>query len=144
VGSLIGAYVNYAIAWRWGRPFFERYGRYVLVSSASLDRCTRFFADHGAIATFVGRLIPQIRQLISLPAGLSRMNLALFTFFTGLGAGIWVLVLTYLGVLVGRNEALFRQYLNRAVLWSVIGAAIIAGIYVLVRRKHQSTRNRSA
>ena len=143
LGSLSGAYVNYAIACRWGRSFFIRFGRYFLVSSASLDRCDRFFAHHGAIATFVGRLIPQIRQLISLPAGLARMNLPLFSFYTGLGAGLWVLVLTYLGFLVGQNEALFKQYLHSAVLWTLLAAALVLGAYVLVHRRQNAARSES-
>ncbi|MEJ2700417.1 MAG: DedA family protein, partial [Desulfuromonadales bacterium] len=86
-GSLLGALFNYWLAVRWGRPFFERYGRYFLVSPAALDRADRYFARHGHISTFVGRLLPGIRQYISLPAGLTRMNLALFAVFTALGAG---------------------------------------------------------
>jgi len=73
-GSLLGALFNYWLAVIWGRPFLEKYGRYVLVSAKSLDKADHFFARHGHISTFIGRLLPGIRQYISLPAGIARMN----------------------------------------------------------------------
>ena len=79
MGSLLGSLFNYWIALRFGRPFFEKYGRYLLVSHQSLEKADRFFERHGHISTFIGRLLPGIRQYISLPAGLSRMNI--FGFF---------------------------------------------------------------
>ncbi|MCK5825523.1 MAG: DedA family protein, partial [Desulfuromusa sp.] len=68
-GSLLGACFNYWLAVKWGRPLFERYGRYVLLTPAALEKSEKFFARHGHISTFVGRLLPGIRQYISLPAG---------------------------------------------------------------------------
>ncbi len=88
LGSLLGALFNYWLSLKFGRPFFERYGRYLWISKRSLDRAERFFDEHGHITTFVGRLLPGIRQYISLPAGVARMNLFLFCLFTGLGASI--------------------------------------------------------
>ena len=116
-GSVLGAGFNYWIAVKWGRPFFIRYGRYFLVSEKSLDRSEEFFARHGHISTFVGRLLPGIRQYISLPAGLARMNLPLFVIFTALGAGIWVTILALLGYLIGNNQELIGRYLHEATLW---------------------------
>ena len=135
LGSLLGAFVNYYLALWLGRKFFLKYGKYVFISPEQIERCDRFFAAHGAITTFVGRLIPQIRQLISLPAGLSRMNIAVFSLYTALGAGLWVTVLTYLGYLVGQNEALFRQYLHSAVLWTLLGAGVLVAVYVHLHRR---------
>jgi membrane protein DedA with SNARE-associated domain len=88
LGSLLGAVFNYWIALKFGRPFFVKYGRYLLISPKSLEKADRFFERHGYISTFVGRLLPGIRQYISLPAGLARMNILAFCTATVLGAGL--------------------------------------------------------
>jgi len=89
LGSILGALANYGLALWLGRAFVRRVGRYVLVSERSLDRSERFFADHGEISTFLARMLPVVRHLISLPAGLARMPLQRFVLFTGLGAAVW-------------------------------------------------------
>jgi membrane protein DedA with SNARE-associated domain len=124
-GSLLGACFNYWVAVRWGRPLFERYGRYLLISQSSMARAEEFFARHGHISTFVGRLLPGIRQYISLPAGLARMNLPHFMLFTGLGAGIWVVILAQAGYLIGNNQELVGHYLHQSLL-------VVAGSCVLL------------
>lgn len=134
-GSVLGALFNYWIAVKWGRPFFQRYGRYFLVSEKSLDRADLFFARHGHISTFVGRLLPGIRQYISLPAGLARMNLPLFVFFTALGAGIWVTVLALAGYLIGNNQQLISQYLHQAMAVVLVSCLLLVAAYVLIRKK---------
>ncbi|MCS6799094.1 MAG: DedA family protein [Myxococcota bacterium] len=105
VGSLLGAYVNYFLALRVGQPFLLRYGRYFFLPPERVLRAEEIFRRYGAGATFVCRLLPAIRQLISLPAGLARMPLGSFTLWTGLGAGIWVTVLTVLGYSFGASTA---------------------------------------
>lgn len=112
VGSLAGASLNYAFALWVGRPFLERWGKYFFVRPALLHKTDAFFERHGKISTFTGRLIPGIRHLISLPAGLARMNLAAFALYTCLGAGIWSSVLTLLGYFIGGNELLIKEYLQ--------------------------------
>jgi len=139
-GSLIGAYVNYFLAAYVGRPFFLKYGHYFLIKPEQIARCERFFARHGEITTFVGRLIPMVRQLISLPAGVARMNLLRFTAYTALGAGIWVTVLTYIGFVVGRNQELLKRYLNDATAWALVLVGGIVFLYVhLYRRRRRQT-----
>ena len=96
-GSLAGAYVNYALSIRLGRPFLHRYGKYFFLKESALDRAEEIFREYGELATFVCRMLPAIRQLISIPAGLSRMDFRRFTLFTALGAGIWVTVLALMG-----------------------------------------------
>ena len=103
LGSLIGAVVNYYVAIFVGRPFLHRYHKFFLMRESSLERAEEYFRRHGEISTFVGRLIPVIRQLISLPAGVARMRLDRFLTYTALGAGIWCVVLTVIGYIVGRN-----------------------------------------
>jgi membrane protein DedA with SNARE-associated domain len=129
LGSLLGAVFNYWLALKFGRPFFEKHGRYLLVSRRSLERADRFFERHGHIGTFVGRLLPGIRQYISLPAGLARMNMFTFCAATILGAGIWVIVLAALGYWFGRNEQLVMQNLHWVTLALVIGCGILSILY---------------
>ena len=136
-GSLLGALFNYWLAVIWGRPFFEKYGRYVLVSAKSLDKADHFFARHGHISTFIGRLLPGIRQYISLPAGIARMNLPLFAAFTGLGAGIWVTILTLAGYFIGNNQELVNTYLHEVVLGIAVFSMILVAGYVFVQRRQR-------
>ncbi len=139
-GSLLGALFNYWLAVQWGRPLFEKYGRYFLVSRKSLDRSDRFFARHGHISTFVGRLLPGIRQYISLPAGLARMNLGLFVIFTAVGAGIWVVILALCGYFIGSNPELIAASLHRIMIGVVLACLLLLLVYVLVRRKQAAAR----
>lgn len=100
-GSLAGAYINYYLARSLGRPFLYRYGKYFFIKPNVLSRAEEVFLDYGEITTFVCRLLPGIRQLISLPAGISGMPLPRFTLFTALGAGIWSLILICTGYYFG-------------------------------------------
>ena len=109
--------------------FFEKYGRYLLVSSISLEKADRFFEHHGHISTFIGRLLPGIRQYISLPAGLARMNVFSFCAATVLGAGLWVSVLAGLGFWLGRNQQLVSQNLQWVTLALAIGCGVMVFIY---------------
>ncbi|BCO09494.1 membrane protein [Desulfolithobacter dissulfuricans] len=129
-GSLLGALFNYWLASRWGRPLFEKYGRYVLVSEKNLDKADYFFSRHGHISTFVGRLLPGIRQYISLPAGLARMNLSIFAIFTALGAGIWVLILAMVGYWIGNNQELISRYLHQIMLGVLAICLVVVSVYI--------------
>jgi membrane protein DedA with SNARE-associated domain len=131
MGSLLGAIFNYWLAMKYGRPFFDKYGRYLLVSPRSLEKADRFFERHGHISTFVGRLLPGIRQYISLPAGLVRMNIFAFCAATVLGAGIWVFVLAAIGYWFGRNEQLVLRNLHWVTLALVTGCGILVIFYWL-------------
>ena len=105
LGSLAGAYVNYCLALWVGKPFLERYGKWFFLKPAALDRACEVFNRYGAATTFVCRMIPAIRQLISIPAGIARMPLGSFTLFTALGAGVWTAILTFVGWAIGRSTA---------------------------------------
>ena len=96
-GSILGALFNYWFAVKFGRPFILKYGKYFFISEESVAKADAFFVKHGHVSTLVGRLLPVIRQYISLPAGIARMPLGTFTLFTTLGAGVWVAVLTFVG-----------------------------------------------
>ena len=142
VGSILGAVFNYWISLTFGRPFFKKFGKYFFVSEKALDKADEFFAKHGHISTFIGRLLPGIRQLISLPAGLARMNIPLFLFFTTLGSGIWVVILAVVGYWVGNNQELVAQYLHQVTLFSIAACAILAVGYVVYNRRNKETGNR--
>ena len=105
LGSVAGAYVNYVLSLWLGKPFLDRYGKYFFVKKEALDRACEVFNKYGAATTFVCRLVPVIRQLISIPAGISRMPIFSFTLFTGLGAGIWTAILAAIGYGIGRSTA---------------------------------------
>ena len=137
LGSLVGAFVNYYLAFTLGRKFLLRYGKYFFISPEALEKMERYFKKHGHISTFTGRLIPGIRQLISIPAGLAKMNLLEFTVFTTLGAGIWALILTLLGYYIGENEALIKEYLKEITIL-VVGVLIMIG---LLYYRYQKKRN---
>jgi len=128
LGSLVGALINYFLAAKLGRPLLLHYGKFFRFSEATLLTMEKFFSHHGHISTFTGRLIPMVRQYISIPAGLARMNLAVFCFYTGLGAGLWVIILTFLGYFIGENEALIKIYLRDIIIWLLV--ACFAGLLV--------------
>ena len=135
LGSLIGSAFNYWLALKLGRPFLEKYGRFFLISARSLEKADRFFKAHGPISTFIGRLLPGIRQYISLPAGLTRMNIVAFSAATGFGAAIWVAVLAAAGYWFGHNEQLVLQQVNRISLGLVIACVLVGFVYLLRRKK---------
>jgi len=131
LGSVGGALLNYYLAMSFGRTFILKYGKYFFIKEETLDKLESFFSKHGEISTFTGRLIPGIRQLISLPAGLARMSITKFSLFTALGAGIWVVVLVALGYLVGSNEELISEYLKSATLIALVCVVLITVFYIV-------------
>jgi membrane protein DedA with SNARE-associated domain len=145
VGSLIGAYINYFLALWLGRTASEaaihKYGKFLFLSKKSLNKADRYFAKHGDITTFVGRLIPVIRQLISLPAGFARMGLARFTFYTALGSGIWSAILIYIGYTVGQNQALIQQNLQMFTILALLFCGILVLGYLIYQKSKRPSPN---
>lgn len=136
-GSLIGALINYFLAFYFGRALVEKltlkYGKFLFFSSNSLKKSEMYFKKHGEITTFIGRLIPGVRQFISLPAGFAKMNLKRFILFTILGAGIWTALLIYVGYFFGINSAIIRQNIN---LTMILISLITILFYVLLKKKN--------
>lgn len=140
LGAVIGALVNYGLALWLGRPIVyafanSRIGHVCLIDQEKVETAERFFDKHGAVSTFVGRLIPAVRQLISIPAGLARMGLGRFVIFTTLGAGIWNTVLAALGYYCSRIPGLEtkEQVVELAGKYShEIGYALFAVVAVIV------------
>ena len=143
LGSLAGAFVNYYLALFVGKPFLLRYGKYFFIKPEPLERACEVFNKYGAATTFVCRLVPVIRQLISIPAGISKMPLGSFTLFTSLGAGIWTAILAFVGFAIGRTTADISylelcqkgKTMAAANLPLVIGGAVaLVAIYWLVSK----------
>lgn len=134
-GSLVGAYANYFAAHYLGRPLIIKYGRYVLIPPDKFARVERFFLSHGEISTFIGRLLPVVRHLISIPAGLSGMNHLRFSLYTLLGAGIWCSILAGIGYVIGENQQLIMQYAHQALAWVLLFSALLIGVYIWRQRR---------
>lgn len=143
LGSLAGAYVNYYLALWVGKPFLEKYGKWFFLKPAALERACEVFNKYGAATTFVCRMVPAIRQLISIPAGIAKMPLGSFTLFTGLGAGVWTTILAFVGYGLGKSAGDITYFelctkgreMAAANLPLVIGGALaLAGLYVLISK----------
>lgn len=121
LGSVLGALLNYSLGFYLGRPVIyklakHRFAKFFLVTPEKIKRAEKYFFDNSASATFVGRLIPVIRQLISIPAGFSKMPLRFFLFYTTLGSLLWVTVLAALGYFIGHNQDLLLKYYHEVIL----------------------------
>lgn len=146
VGAMVGAIINYLLALWLGRPIIYKFadsklGHLCLLSSEKIRKAEDYFNDHGKVSTFVGRLIPAIRQLISIPAGLSRMHFGQFLLYTFLGAFIWNTILAALGYVANGQMDLIHKYsheLSVAIL-VVFGVAVVA----LVLKKVLSRRTKA-
>ncbi|EAK0436051.1 DedA family protein [Campylobacter lari] len=134
-GALLGALLNYYLCYFLGREVLLKICKYFGVNEAKFAQFEAFFNKHGEISTFSGRLIPGLRQYISLPAGLARMNLKKFIFYTSLGAGIWCLILLILGYVLGKNEDLIKEYLHFVIVACIIFATMIVAIYVYIQKR---------
>ena len=139
-GSLIGAYANYFAAHYLGRPLVLKYGKYVWITEEKFAKVETFFKDHGEVSTFIGRLLPVVRHLISIPAGLAGMNHVKFSLYTLLGAGLWVTVLSSIGYFIGANRELIMQYSHQAVIGVIIVSAAIIAVYVWNHRRKKSSQ----
>jgi len=139
LGSLIGALINFLLALFLGRKLIEalvlKYGRILFIDKDKIKRTDVYFDKHGEITTFIGRLIPVIRQLISLPAGFAKMNLFKFCLFTSLGAGLWSLILILLGYFFGANSAWLNTNLNLISFLIAILAILVLIVYLIRYKK---------
>lgn len=133
LGSLLGAIFNYYLCYFFGREIVLKYGKFVGITHEKMDKFEAFFNKHGEISTFNSRLIPGIRQYISLPAGLAKMNIFRFCLFTTLGAGIWCAVLLVVGYFLGSNPD--KQTLLAITITLLAVVAIISAIYIIKQRK---------
>ena len=143
IGALLGAIINYLLAMWLGRPIIyafadSKVGHLCLLSSEKVKKAEDYFNDHGKVSTFVGRLIPGIRQLISIPAGLSKMNFGQFLLYTFLGAGIWNIVLALLGYIAHGQMDLIHAYSHELSIAIMALLALIVVYFIfktIIKRK---------
>ncbi|MFN4196778.1 MAG: DedA family protein [Caldimicrobium sp.] len=139
LGSLAGALFNYFLALKFGRPaflkFLRKYGFYFLLPEASFYKIEKFWHNHGHISTFIGRLLPGLRHVISIPAGFAKMSLVLFIIYTSLGAFLWCTFLGIIGYYFGKNEAMLKEYLQKGSYGVIIFCLIIISLYVFIKLK---------
>jgi len=138
-GSLLGALINYYLARTLGRKIIyalarKKFSKFLLINPEKLVKAEKYFLKYGNVSTFIGRLVPWARQLISIPAGFSKMNLKRFIFYTSLGSGIWVIILAVLGYAFGSNQELLAGYYEEISLFFIILALIIV-IGIIIKRK---------
>lgn len=139
LGALVGAFINYFLS-RWlGRPIIyafvdSKLGHLLQLSGEKMERAEKYFNDHGVFSTLVGRLIPVVRQLISIPAGLSKMNIGTFALYTTLGAFIWNCVLALLGYLahLAGDISVVEKY-SSEISYVIIGIVVLVALYFIVR-----------
>jgi membrane protein DedA with SNARE-associated domain len=140
LGSVLGALANYGVALWLGRAVIRRAGRYLLISEKALDRAERFFDRHGEISTLLGRMLPVVRHLISIPAGIARMSLPRFVLFTGLGAFLWCTILATIGYVLGQHEDVLsnvevQHYVSRALVYLIPALIVTVIIYAWRQRR---------
>lgn len=142
LGALIGALVNYYLALWLGRPIVYKFaesklGRLCLLDASKIETAEKYFDKHGKSSTLIGRLVPAVRQLISIPAGLAKMNIVTFLTFTALGAGIWNTILAVLGYIAAGQSDLIDKY-SHELSYILIGLGILFVAYLIfkaVRKK---------
>lgn len=137
LGTIGGSYFNYWIAKRYGRGLFLRYGKYFFMTPEKLLKLEIFFAKHGSISTFTGRLIPGVRHCISFPAGLANMDLKKFFIYTGLGGAIWMSTLIAVGYYIGKNQELAMKLMPTIKL-AMIGVIAVLIVGYLVRNARRN------
>lgn len=145
IGSLLGAIINYFLAFYLGRAIIYRLadhkvGHFLFLSSSQVKKAEDFFAKHGGLSTFIGRLVPVVRQLISMPAGFARMSLFKFIAFTALGSGLWTLVLAFLGYWFGSNKEALSNYYGAISNFFLITFLIL--IVVFLTKKIKKARDK--
>lgn len=140
IGSIIGSYLSYLIGAYGGRPFLEKWGKYFLLNHHHLTVTEKFFHTRGEWTIFIGRLIPIVRHLISIPAGIGRMPLGKFFLYTTLGAGLWNGFLAWVGMRLGEHWEQLREYTG--VLHIVIIVCIVGVVAYWIRTHIRARKNR--
>jgi membrane protein DedA with SNARE-associated domain len=142
VGSWLGATVMYWAARLAGRPLVMRYGSYALISPAKVEGAERWAQHYGSMGIFISRLLPVVRHLIGIPAGIVRMNFTLYSLFTILGSAIWCGVLCYVGVKMGQDEKVMKGELHRITMWLAGAMVVLGGVYYFFVHRHMRKEQR--
>lgn len=143
IGSITGSLISYYIGLWGGRPIVKKFGKYLLLNEHHLKITERFFAKYGEKTIFISRFIPVVRHLISIPAGVGKMNLAKFSFYTIVGAALWNSFLTYVGYYLGSNWGIIRKYSEIIDILIVILLIIIIFYFLYCKKKSKNKENES-
>ena len=142
IGAMLGAVINYLLSMWLGRPIIykfadSRVGHLLLLSSEKVQKAENYFNDHGKVSTFIGRLIPGIRQLISIPAGLAKMHFGQFMLYTFLGAFLWNTVLALLGYIAHGQADLINQYSHELsiIILALVGVVVVYYVGKMVYKR---------
>jgi membrane protein DedA with SNARE-associated domain len=138
LGSWLGATIMYWVSRIAGRPLVMRYGKYIFISPEKVEKAERWAAHYGAMGIFISRLLPVVRHLIGIPAGIVRMNYLKFSLFTLLGSAIWCAVLCYVGVKAGQDEQLMRGELHSITIWLGGAMLVLGGMYYFFVHRHMA------
>lgn len=143
LGSIFGALINYFLAKFLGRKIVyklveNKWAKFLLLDKEKMVKAEEYFKKYDGVSTFFGRLVPAVRQLISIPAGFSKMALPKFILFTSFGAGLWIIVLALLGFYFGANEELLSQYYSEITLFILFSFCLFLSFFIvksIIRRK---------
>jgi membrane protein DedA with SNARE-associated domain len=138
IGTLGGSLTNYFIAKHFGRKLLLNYGQYLFIDEERLKTIEFFFQRHGAISTFSGRLLPGLKHFISFPAGLARMNLMKFSFYTAMGGALWNTMIIGLGYLIGENNDLIKQNLKYINIGLILFIVLVIAIYMFKHKRDEA------
>jgi membrane protein DedA with SNARE-associated domain len=136
IGSWVGATLMYWAARLAGRPLVMRYGRFVLITPQKIEGAERWAAHYGSMGIFISRLLPVVRHLIGIPAGIVKMNYKAFSLYTLLGSALWCGVLCYVGIKMGQDEKLMKGELHRISLWLGGALLVFGSMYYFFVRRH--------
>jgi len=143
IGSVLGALLLYYAGRKVGadrlKCWADSYGRWLMLSSEDIGRAQAWFHRRGAVAVFVCRLVPGLRSMISIPAGIERMNLSRFLIFSALGTGVWATILAYLGRVLGRNYEMVSNYLGPLSYMVLSGFLVCYIVYVVRHQLHSGS-----
>ena len=140
LGSWFGATLMYWASRLAGRPLVLHFGKYFFISTYKVEGAERWAAHYGAMGIFISRLLPVVRHLIGIPAGIVRMSYLKFSIFTLLGAAIWCSVLCYVGIQAGQDEKLMKGDLRQMVLWLAGAAIFLGGLYYFFVHRHMKQK----
>jgi membrane protein DedA with SNARE-associated domain len=142
LGSIFGSFISYYIGYWGGRPVVERFGKYLLLDKKDLDITERFFQKRGDITIFISRFIPLVRHLISIPAGIAKMNILKFIIYTIIGAGLWNAFLTYMGYILKDNWKEIMKYSH--VVDIVVLVLMIVFVFYYIYKFYSNHKERKA
>ena len=141
IGSWLGAALMYWAARLAGRPLFLNYGKFIFISPDKIDGAERWADHYGSMGIFISRLLPVVRHLIGIPAGIVRMDFRLFSLFTVLGSALWCSVLCYVGVKMGQDEQLMNGEMHHITLWLAGAMLVLGGLYYFFVHRQMKKRS---